>query len=54
MIPSITVEGKTYTNVIKIESNNKSTYYWGKGVGIIRLERNVGTTKNVYALLRNG
>src|SRR6478672_5489400 len=45
---TLTVEGVTYTNVIKTETDNglpvtdpnykKNTFYWAKGVGIVRRE----------------
>jgi hypothetical protein len=64
LIPSITIEGKTYTDVIKHINNNglgmddpgykKSTYYWAKQIGIIKREvvTTNGSVKTI-TLLRN-
>ncbi len=63
IIPSITIEGKNYSSVIKGSSENvsdindpddeKRTFYWAKGIGIIK--REIVTTGGVvktHLLLR--
>lgn len=64
IMPQMTVEGKTYNNVIMVMNANtsdttasfyyRSTYYWAKGVGIIK--REVKTPGNIKTelLIRNG
>jgi hypothetical protein len=64
LIPSLEIEGKTYTNVIKQITDNglnisdlnykKNIYYWAKQVGIIKREI-ITTNGNIrtYTLLRH-
>ena len=61
-IPSMVVEGKTYTN-INLTSGAAgapgspgsfvTSYYWAKGVGLIKRMETNGTVTNTYTLLRN-
>ncbi|HZY40235.1 MAG TPA: hypothetical protein VFE53_26460 [Mucilaginibacter sp.] len=59
-IPSIVVEGKTYTNIVLTLSagpggNSYFYYYWAKGLGLIkRIETKTGgPVTDTYTLLRN-
>jgi hypothetical protein len=64
LIPSITVEGKTYTNVIANIASNyvipslpeyyRNVFYWAKGTGLIKVERTTNATTKIFTLLRNG
>jgi hypothetical protein len=58
VIPSLVVEGKTYTDVnftsgTGIDSSTHFNYYWAKGVGLIKRIERVGGVTNIYTLLRN-
>jgi len=63
IIPTMVVEGKTYTNVslstIPLTSpgnpvsNISSWYYWAKGVGLIKRVETNGPVTNIYTLLRS-
>jgi hypothetical protein len=55
-IPVMVVEGITYTDV-NITSSSiggaaLSSYYWAKGVGLIKRTEIIGTVTNTYTLLR--
>ncbi len=54
-IGTMTVEGKTYNNVVRITGTHSfySVYYWAKGVGIIKRIKG-GQTLTTYTLVRNG
>ncbi len=64
VIPSITIEGKIYTNVEFYSYSNtidstgadylKSTYYWAKGAGIIKREIKTSSSVKTETLVRNG
>ena len=64
ILPSVTIEGKTYLNVaffsdaigldITQPSYHKSTYYWVKGIGIIKREIRTSTSIKTEMLVRNG
>lgn len=52
-IPAMVVEGKTYTDVILTSDGTSYSYYWAKGVGLIkRSETNISGMKT-YTLLRS-
>lgn len=63
-IPSLIIEGKTYTNVIQFissttnDTNNPSykhtIYYWAKGIGIIKREIRTSNTAKTESLVRHG
>lgn len=64
IIPSLTIESKTYTDVVESiavrevgindPAYNKSTLYWAKGIGIIkRRVITTGGTVKTYTLIRN-
>lgn len=60
---NITIEGINYTEVIKITGQNlfeetdprfiKQTFYWAKGIGIIKWQKTRGTEKQTYTLIRH-
>ena len=64
-MPSMTIEGKTYTNVISGGIDNtymdinapnyfKRTFYWAKGVGIVkRVIITTGGAIKTHTLLRH-
>ncbi|MDQ2719081.1 MAG: hypothetical protein M3Z26_04870 [Bacteroidota bacterium] len=58
-ITTMVVEGKTYTNVILTInpvdlSPEQSTYYWAKGVGLIKSSKlDIAGIRKTYTLLRN-
>ncbi len=64
VIPSITIEGKIYTNVELYSYSNttdntradylKSTYYWAKGAGIIKREIKTSSSVKTKTLVRYG
>jgi hypothetical protein len=57
IIPSIVVEGKTYTDVYKVSRNIAGNYdryyYWVKGVGLIKRVENTLTSAKTWTLVRN-
>ena len=62
-IASMVVEGKTYADVEKYEIDYPSaipdeyivaTYYWAKGVGIIKRQVKTATSQKTESLLRHG
>jgi hypothetical protein len=63
-LPSITIEGKTYLEaIVYIDQNGlpstnnnfrKSTYYWVKGIGIIKREIRTSNSIKTETLVRNG
>jgi len=64
VIPSIVIEGKTYSNIEFYSNSNgidstnanfiRSTYYWAKGLGIIKREIKTSNSIQTYLLVRNG
>lgn len=64
VLPSITIEGKTYLNAVTFSFANtlittqptyyKSTYYWVKGTGIIKREIRTSNSIKTDLLVRNG
>ncbi len=64
VIPSILVEGKMYSNIEFYSNSNgidstnadyvRSTYYWAKGVGIIKRIIKTSNSIKTYLLIRNG
>jgi hypothetical protein len=59
-IAAMTVAGKTYTNVINISGalvvNNVTvniSFYWAKGIGLIKRTETTSAGTNTYLLLRN-
>lgn len=60
---SITIEGKTYLNVVVSDSDDglaitdpnyrRAIYYWAKGIGIIKRSITTGSSVQTYTLLRN-
>ncbi|MGN6249885.1 MAG: hypothetical protein ACTHNG_16150 [Ginsengibacter sp.] len=64
IIPSLTIEGKTYTNVLRhpdwngLDSLNEfyreSVYYWVKGLGIIKRRIKTPGSIKTQLLIRNG
>jgi len=56
-IASMTVEGKTYTDVILTGwtlNGSSAYYYWAKGVGLIKRVENNGTNATTYSLVTYG
>lgn len=63
-IPSIIVEGKNYSNVELYSNSNRidttdanflrTTYYWAKGIGIIKREIKTSNSIKTYLLMRKG
>ena len=52
-ISTIMVEGKAYKDVI-LMANAQSTYYWAKGVGLIKSSKvDIEGIRKTYTLLRN-
>jgi hypothetical protein len=64
ILPSIMIEGKNYLNVIIHSTSNgsdptninfiKSTYYWVKGIGIVKREIKTSNSVKTEILVRNG
>ena len=64
ILPSVTIEGKTYVDAVVFTSSSsldtsqfyyrKSTYYWVKGVGIIKREIRTSNSIKTDLLIRNG
>jgi hypothetical protein len=64
VMPTITIEGKTYSNAIMTSIANglepthqsylKSIYYWVKGIGIIKREIRTSSSIKTELLIRNG
>ncbi len=54
-IPSMVVEGKTYTDVIltSYSQYDAYSYYWAKGVGLIKCTELINSVTKTYTLLRN-
>lgn len=61
IIPSLQVEGKTYTNVV-CQNNDRhysagilvsSSFYWAKGVGLIKSIKSEASNTKTYTLLRS-
>jgi len=64
LIPTLTIEGKTYSDVIQVTEEiggypiddplyKKIIYYWVKNVGIIKAVTVLGSVSSVYTLLRS-
>jgi hypothetical protein len=55
LISSLTLEGKTYQDVIKVPggANSASTYYWAKDVGLIKRIETLNSDTQTYTLIRN-
>jgi len=55
LISSLTVEGKVYQDVIKMAggANGASTYYWAKGLGLIKRIEILNSDTQTYTLIRN-
>lgn len=63
-IPNITIEGKSYSDVVQLTYSNyqspsspsyyTSTYYWAKGIGIIKRTVTTATSTQTWTLLRHG
>ena len=61
--PDLTVEGKSYNNVIRTIADNgadpsgpdyrRTVTYWSKGVGIIKRIKTIGPDTKTYFLIRN-
>jgi len=57
IIPNITIEGKNYSDVIQVTYSSSyfaSTFYWAKGIGIIKRTETKGASTQTWTLLRNG
>jgi len=61
--PTITLEGKDYSAVVQFtnsigQPSNQNylayTYYWAKGIGIIKRSITTGNTTQTWTLVRNG
>jgi len=57
-LSSLTVEGKTYFDIIITENPNKHTYYWASSVGLIKVDEEPSGSspnrpRNTYTLLRH-
>ena len=55
-ISSLTIEGKTYTQVLEHTwntANKRTTYYWAKGVGIIKRVITTNGVTKTQILIRN-
>ena len=63
VLPSMVVEGKTYTSVnvtinqqqgtSNVQGSFKTAYYWSKNVGLIKRTETIGGVTNTYNLLRH-
>lgn len=68
VFPSLTIEGKVYSDVIRVTNNNGYTpsisgysqfylatiYYWAKGIGIIKRSLITASSTKTWTLVRNG
>jgi len=64
ILPNITIEGKDYSDVVQVTwGNNFSpsspsygawTFYWAKGIGIIKRTETIGASTQTWTLLRYG
>ena len=63
IIPNLTIEGKNYSDVVQFTNRRltpssqnylASTYYWAKGIGIIKRSITTGNTTQTWSLTRNG
>jgi len=64
VLPKITIEGKDYSDVVQVKGGNNlspsspsygaSTFYWAKGIGIIKRTETKDSSTQTWTLLRRG